>query len=230
MDLDEARTLLGVSPTDEWDAVRAAYRRLIRQQHPDHAGSGATERAAQLNEAYRVLAQALQTQTLANARLRPPVEPPPPRFDAHVEGADVLIVEATPDEAFSQLLEAGHVVGHVSYVDRSSGIFEVVVKYEGETCSFVVSLEGDEKTEAYCTLESMERSQRLSPTPIVRRLAAALRDPWINPPAGSGPLVGPDPYVGVYVDSDDSETLQTVATCVERLAAVLGYERSTQVR
>jgi hypothetical protein len=73
------------------------------------------------------------------------------------------------------------VVGAVSYVDRSCAIFEVVVKHQGESCSFVVSLEGDEKTEAYCTLESMERSQRLSPTPIVRQLAGALRTPWVSP-------------------------------------------------
>ncbi|HEV7761749.1 MAG TPA: hypothetical protein VGO78_22235, partial [Acidimicrobiales bacterium] len=96
------------------------------------------------------------------------------------------VVEAPPEQAFTQLLEAGHVVGSVSYVDRSCAIFEVVVKHEGEACSFVVSLEGDSKTEAYCTLESMERSQRLSPTPIVRQLAAALRTPWVSP------LFGPE--------------------------------------
>jgi curved DNA-binding protein CbpA len=187
VELDEARSLLGVSPTDEWDAVRIAYRRLIRQQHPDRAGPGATVRAAQLNDAYRVLSRALQVQTADGIRPRRRLaDPPPPRFDAHIEGADTLVVEAPREEAFSQLLEAGHVVGHVSYVDRSSAIFEVVVKHDGEACSFVVSLEGEGKTEALCTLESMERSQRLSPTPIVRQLAAALRTPWVSP------LFGPE--------------------------------------
>jgi hypothetical protein len=187
VELDEARSLLGVGPTDEWEAVRVAYRRLIRQQHPDRAGPGATVRAAQLNDAYRVLSRALQVQTVGGTRPRRRLaDPPPPRFDAHIEGADTLVVEAPRDEAFSQLLEAGHVVGHVSYVDRSSAIFEVVVKHEGEACSFVVSLEGEGKTEAFCTLESMERSQRLSPTPIVRQLAAALRTPWVSP------LFGPE--------------------------------------
>jgi hypothetical protein len=182
VELEEARSLLGVSPDEEWEAVRVAYRRLIRLQHPDRAGPGATVRAAELNEAYRVLSRSLQIQTVEGRRpRRRVVTPPPPRFDAHIEGADTLIVEAPPDEAFTQLLEAGHVVGAVSYVDRSCAIFEVVVKHQGETCSFVVSLEGDEKTEAYCTLESMERSQRLSPTPIVRQLAGALRTPWVSP-------------------------------------------------
>jgi hypothetical protein len=182
VELEEARSLLGVSPDEEWEAVRVAYRRLIRLQHPDRAGPGATVRAAELNEAYRVLSRSLQVQTVEGRRpRRRVVTPPPPRFDAHIEGADTLIVEAPPDEAFTQLLEAGHVVGAVSYVDRSCAIFEVVVKHQGETCSFVVSLEGDDKTEAYCTLESMERSQRLSPTPIVRQLAGALRTPWVSP-------------------------------------------------
>jgi hypothetical protein len=187
VELDEARSLLGVGPTDEWDAIRGAYRRLIRQQHPDRAGPGATIRAAQLNDAYRVLSRALQVQTLDGTRPRRRLaEPMRPRFDAHIDGADTLVVEAPPEQAFTQLLEAGHVVGSVSYVDRSCAIFEVVVKHEGEACSFVVSLEGDSKTEAYCTLESMERSQRLSPTPIVRQLAAALRTPWVSP------LFGPE--------------------------------------
>jgi hypothetical protein len=182
VELEEARSLLGVGPDEEWEAVRVAYRRLIRLQHPDRAGPEATVRAAELNEAYRVLSRSLQVQTVEGRRpRRRVVTPPPPRFDAHIEGADTLIVVAPPDEAFTQLLEAGHVVGAVSYVDRSCAIFEVVVKHQGETCSFVVSLEGDEKTEAYCTLESMERSQRLSPTPIVRQLAGALRTPWVSP-------------------------------------------------
>jgi hypothetical protein len=194
VELDEARSLLGVSPTDEWDAVRIAYRRLIRQQHPDHAGPGATVRAAQLNDAYRVLSRALQVQTADGTRPRRRLaDPPPPRLDAHIEGADTLVVEAPLEQAFSQLLEAGHVVGHVSYVDRSSAIFEVVVKHEGEACSFVVSLEGDGKTEAYCTLESMERSQRLSPTPIVRQLAGALRTPWVSPIFGPEVEEAPPP-------------------------------------
>ena len=103
MELDEARSLLGVSPTDEWEAVRIAYRRLIRQQHPDRAGPGATVRAAQLNDAYRVLSRALQVQTVDGIRPRRRLaDPPPPRFDAHIEGADTLVVEAPRDEAFSQ--------------------------------------------------------------------------------------------------------------------------------
>src|SRR6266508_3914500 len=82
VELDEARALLGVRPTDEWDAVRVAYRSLIRLQHPDRAGPGATVRAAELNEAYQLLKRSMQVETLAGLRpRRRPAEPPRPRFD-----------------------------------------------------------------------------------------------------------------------------------------------------
>ncbi|MGI8794903.1 MAG: J domain-containing protein, partial [Acidimicrobiales bacterium] len=53
----EARALLGVSPDDGPEVVRATHRRLIGEAHPDrHDGSEeATNRSAQLNEAWRVL-------------------------------------------------------------------------------------------------------------------------------------------------------------------------------
>jgi hypothetical protein len=104
-------------------------------------------------------------------------------MSAHVEGGNVLLIKAPPDEAFTRLLEAGHVVGHVSYVDRSCAILEVVVQHEGETCSLVVSLQPHEDgTEALCTLESIERVHKPPPEPVVRQLVAALHTPWISGP------------------------------------------------
>lgn len=189
MNVHEARSLLGVGPDDGWDAVRVAYRRLIRELHPDRAGPGATGRAAQLNEAYGILSHALGGTTMRGRRpmpsRRPTAAPPPsPRITAHLDGPDRLVVDAPPDEAFTRLLDAGHAVGSVTYVDRSCAIFEVVVRYEGESCSLVVTLQGREggRAEAYCTLESMERVHSPSPEPIVRQLAAALHSPWLSPP------------------------------------------------
>ena len=186
MEVDEARAVLGVLATDEWSAVRLAYRKLIRELHPDRAGPRATDRAAEVNQAYAVLTRALHG---AGARRPEPPPPPPrptagaPRMSAHVEGGNILLIKAPPDEAFTRLLEAGHVVGHVSYVDRSCAILEVVVQHEGETCSLVVSLQPHEDgTEALCTLESIERVHKPSPEPVVRQLVAALHTPWISGP------------------------------------------------
>ena len=189
MNVHEARTLLGVGPDDDWDAVRLAYRELIRELHPDHAGPEATTRAADLNAAYSLLTRALRGtgargRRPAPVRRQPTAGPPPQRITVHLEGTDRLVVDVAPDEAFTRLLEAGHAVGAVSYVDRSCAIFEVVVRHEGEACSLVVTLQGRgaASTEAYCTLESLERVAQPSVEPFARQLAAALHSPWLSPP------------------------------------------------
>jgi hypothetical protein len=190
VNLYEARSLLGVGPEDGWDAVRLAYRRLILELHPDRAGPEATSRAAALNEAYSVLSHELGSTTMRGRRpdpvRRPTVTKPPsasPRVTAHLEGPDTLVVDAPPDEAFTRLLEAGHAVGSVTYVDRSCSIFEVVVRHEGETHSLLVTLQPrGAKTEALCVLESIERVSSPSPEPLVRQLADALHSPWLSPP------------------------------------------------
>jgi hypothetical protein len=92
-----------------------------------------------------------------------------------VLGSDTVLLAAPPDEAFALLLEAGHRVGNVSYVDRACAIFEVVVRHEDETCSLVVTLQGRAHgTEAFLTLEAMERAATLPPGPVVERIVAAL--------------------------------------------------------
>ncbi|OAN65092.1 hypothetical protein [Magnetospirillum moscoviense] len=53
MSADEARAVLGVGPDADADAIRAAHRRLMLANHPDHGGS--TWIAARLNQARDVL-------------------------------------------------------------------------------------------------------------------------------------------------------------------------------
>ena len=52
-DLSKARWLLGVSSHDDEDRIRARYRHLIAQNHPDTGGS--EDRAMELNKARDVL-------------------------------------------------------------------------------------------------------------------------------------------------------------------------------
>jgi hypothetical protein len=182
VDVTEARAVLGVSDGDGWDVVRLAYRRRIRAAHPDVHGAGATPVAARLNEAYAVLSRAKRAGAVtpaAPAAATPPAPPPPPPapppVGVRVVGGDTLLLAAPPDEAFALLLEAGHRVGNVSYVDRACAIFEVVVRQDGETCSLVVTLQGRAHgTEAFLTLEALERAATLAPDRIVARMAAAL--------------------------------------------------------
>lgn len=191
MDVHEARRVLEVADGDGWDAVRAAYRRLIRAAHPDREG-GTTRAAVRLNEAYAVLSRARRhgspvatgaqpagagpARTPGPQRRRPaPPPPPPPRVGAALVGEDTLLLAAPPPEAFALLLEAGHRIGSVSYVDRSCGIFEVVVHPSDETCSLLVTLEGrGHGTEVTLAMESLERAASLSPGPYARRLAEML--------------------------------------------------------
>lgn len=177
MDVREARSVLGVSESDGWEAVRTSYRLRIRAAHPDTQAAGATTAAAaRLNEAYAVLSRAKRAGRLhAPVPSAPPPPPSPPPVGVALVGGDTLLLAAPPDEAFALLLEAGHRVGEVSYVDRSCSIFEVVVRQDGETCSLLVTTQGRAHgTEAFLTLEAMERPASLDPSPVVRRMLRAL--------------------------------------------------------
>ena len=46
---------LRITPDASADEVRAAYRRMAREFHPDNAGEASAERMAEINEAWRVL-------------------------------------------------------------------------------------------------------------------------------------------------------------------------------
>ena len=93
-----------------------------------------------------------------------------------VVGGDTLLLAAPPPEAFALLLEAGHQVGEVTYVDRNCSIFEVVLRQDGETCSLVVTIQGRAHgTEAFLTLEAIERPATLDPSRVVFSMAAAGR-------------------------------------------------------
>lgn len=190
MDVTEARRVLGVTAGDGWDVVRAAYRRLIRAAHPDtvepSAAAGATARAVRLNDAYASLSRAKRAGALdgagppggtaapPSAPAAPPPPDPPPVGTRLVDG-DTLLLAAPHDEAFTRLVDAAHRVGVVSYVDRSCAIFEAVVRLDGEACSLVVTTQGRAHgTEAFLTVESLERVATHSPEPFARRLAAVL--------------------------------------------------------
>lgn len=54
----EARAVLGVGPTADADAIRAAHRRLVASVHPDRGGS--PEQARAVNAARDLLLKALR--------------------------------------------------------------------------------------------------------------------------------------------------------------------------
>lgn len=173
MDLATARAVHGVGSDGRWDDIRAAYRREIARAHPDRAG-GDSRRAAQLNVAYATLVRARRSGTLdqpppAGPETSTPAGPPPEVLDG-----DTVHLAVPPDEAFTRLVEACHRIGDVTYVDRSCAILEALVRVAGEgVCSLVISLQGRAHgTDAFCTLEAIERVA----SPPVHEVVAALVD------------------------------------------------------
>jgi hypothetical protein len=149
MDRAEAARLLGVRPDASPDEVRDAFRSLVRGQHPDVVGAGGTETTALLIEANRTLRTpptAAADEAAAPAD-RPPTVSPAGPVDARVAG-DSLLVDAEPSVVMARLVEAGHALGDVTYLDRSNGIVEVLLQLRDPdderlvAASLVASLEG----------------------------------------------------------------------------------------
>jgi hypothetical protein len=188
VDTGEALAVLGLSSGAAMTDVRAAYRRLVREHHPDLAGHTGSGQTVRLTEAYahlRRVAQDAGSDTIevdqppSQARADP--TPPPPRptptpYEAAVAAeraaGDTIIVRAPFSEAFGVLFEAAGRIGHLAYFDRELGILETIVRFEGgPSCSLLITLQGRVGgTEAFCTLESIEAT----PTPPIQPVIEAL--------------------------------------------------------
>lgn len=193
MELATARSVLGVTASDEWDTVKRAYRDLIRGVHPDIAGAGGVDSSVRLNDAYRTLSIARREGRLDVAEASPSAPPPRPApepmtgagvpADLRIVGGDTLVMSSTPGETFRRLVEGVNALGEISYVDRSSSIFEAVLRLEdGTPASLVVSLQWrahDATCEAFCTLEALDRAEHLDVGGVLEQLA-----PHIPPDVG----------------------------------------------
>lgn len=199
VELATARSVLGVSADDDWLVVRNAYRALIRTTHPDVIGVAGTDRSVRLNAAYRTLALARRegrlhateaaatTSPTGTGRARPaPTTIWQLADDVRVQDGDTLVLSSTPAESFRRLVEAAHALGEISYIDRSSSIFEAVLHLQdGTTASFVVSLQWrahDASCEAFCTLEALDRAESLEVGGVLEQLA-----PFIPPDRDASP-------------------------------------------
>lgn len=210
MDLAAARSVLGVSATDDWSTIRDAYRDLVRRTHPDVVGDAGVEATILVNIAYRTLALARRedrlhaTEPARGAPTGPTARPaaekvdvaprqPRPRpsdhegvaADVRLLGTDTIVLSSTPAETFRRLVEAVHSLGDISYVDRGSAIFEAVLALDdGHHASLVVSLQWrahDATCEAFCTLEALDRAEHLDVSGVLEQLL-----PLIPPDAESG--------------------------------------------
>lgn len=188
--------MLGLGSTTDLDEVRAAFRRLVREHHPDIAGDAETAQTARITEAYALLRRvADESGTVTAAESPPPPSAPasaaprerPPRptaaydeaVEAELASGDTLLLHTPMNEAFGALFEAAGRIGHVAYFDRQLGILETIVRFEGgPSCSLLITLQGRALgTEAFCTMESIEAL----PTPPLRPVIDALLDALAAP-------------------------------------------------
>lgn len=99
----EPHAVLGLKPGASASAIKAAWRRLAREHHPDRSGGdtaatrAATTRMAEINAAYEQLtdrARPGRAGSAGSAAERRPSGPPPPRptrpVTAHLDTSDVL--------------------------------------------------------------------------------------------------------------------------------------------
>ena len=160
----DARRVLGVAEEATPEELRAAYRRLLRDHHPDVAGPQHTARAAEITLAYHAL---------RGAGAPRPGTPPAGADGDEARGGgaervddDSFALRLPADEAFLAILEAGHRLGEVTYVDPEGGLLETIVRFDdGSTCSAVFTTQGraNGSTEVFCTLAPLGRPARPAP-------------------------------------------------------------------
>jgi len=188
MDQVIAFELLGLPVGAPWPEVRATYLRLVRQHHPDTAVDLAdvgrrTVRTAQITEAYALLASLRERPS--EVAVDRGARRAPWRFDDAIDDSRRVLLDASFDHAFVALLEVAHLVGAVSYVDRGSGVLEVIVTpLPTQASSLIVYLEHGEDvgvTEAVFGVEPLGSHPPALLDDLVDQIAVLLAAP--RPPA-----------------------------------------------
>ena len=132
MNRERALRTLGLEKGAQADDVNRAYRALIRQAHPDAGGSTAV--AARITEAYHWLQRA-GTEPPPTPKPAPPPQPAPSAAD------DASVLLLPPGDVFARLVEAGHQLGEVSYVDRDASIVQVTfTAHNGVVCQLAATV------------------------------------------------------------------------------------------
>lgn len=179
MEHAEAIGLLGLrgAPTEE--DVRAAFRHLIWQSHPDvtasveRAENGA--QASALIVAYRVALEWARS-AASEGSIPPSVATAEPSGASDSEAAsdrrawlvdrDTIALRCFHEEAFARVLDVGSLLGAITYLDRQGELIEVMLTTKlGDTVSLVISFQGRaEWVEAFLTTEVLDVARHELPT------------------------------------------------------------------
>jgi hypothetical protein len=176
---DDALAVLGVPADADADVVRRAFRRRLRETHPDLNGAAdATERTLRLTTAYRLLLDSPPTeQTTPPAPAGAP-QPEAEHLEVRLLDPATIGLAAPSSEVLPFLIEAAHQLGDITYLDPGAGLLEVVVEFVGApTSSVVLSLQGRATgvTEVFCTVEPLSGGEAPSDEAVTHLLWRTLR-------------------------------------------------------
>ncbi|KAA0234959.1 MAG: Curved DNA-binding protein [Acidimicrobiales bacterium] len=157
MELHEAWATLEIEPPADETLVRAAYRRLVRSTHPDlNQDTDATRRTIELTRAYAIVRAA--------QRCHPTAAPSGSQSAAATSSLavrriaeDAIGIFAPRDDAFRFVVDEVVSLGEITYLDRGSGLVEILVEFEQHgACQVVLALRdgAGAVTELSVTVES----------------------------------------------------------------------------
>ncbi len=178
--------MLGLPAGAPWGEVRAAYLRLVREHHPDTASDLAeagrrTVLTAQITEAYAVLHEGRDPGDQSAPEPERVARRAPWRFADALDDSRRVLLDVPFDHAFVALLEVAHLIGAVSYVDRGSGVLEVIVTpLPTQATSLIVYLEPGEEpgvTEAVFGAEPLGSHPPAPLDDLVDQIAVLLAAP-----------------------------------------------------
>ncbi len=189
---NEARNLLGVSSDDPAE-LRAAFRRCLREAHPDtNDATSAPERTRELIAAYRMLSEAPPEPARPSRGPRtapgpgptagpaPEARPPAPvmAFTVRMLDGCTISIGLPRHDTLDVLVDTADRLGEIVYLDGASGLVEVLVEFvEAPTSSVVMSLQGraNGTTEVFCSVESLSREEAPPADAVTRLVAETLR-------------------------------------------------------
>jgi hypothetical protein len=178
MDLQQARSLLGLAADADDDQIRGSYRRLLLANHPDVTGgaAGSTRRTAELNLAYSIVSGATTSSESTSGSAPGTTSAAYPSRQRADPGEQSIPLKAPTLDVLDALCEAADRIGDLSYVDRSNGILETIIRPEGwPVCSLLITLQqSGPDTLASCTLESLDSRPGPPIGDIVQTLKAML--------------------------------------------------------
>ena len=183
-EIADALRIIGVSAETPWDDIRRAYRRRVRDHHPDLGGSAteATEQTTRLNLAWQTLESATDggRRPLPATGHNPDATESGPTDHAGVDvAAPAVTLRAPPGDVFVQLLDAAHAVGDVSYIDPEAGLIQVLLDPGGPAASQLLIAVDTEADPPACsfTLDSMQAANAPAIADVVDQIGHHLGTP-----------------------------------------------------